>query len=80
MKNKIVILTDGRTTGRILDSILDNGSTYYLFLNFDNSRIYPIKPKDIFDIVDYKRDGGGEYIRSIENLHSDVETIIKFGL
>lgn len=47
MKDKIVTLNDGKTKCKILDKLLDNGTTYYLVINLETGRIYPIKPNTI---------------------------------
>lgn len=59
MKNKIVQLKDGRTTCRILDSIIINGNTMYLIMEFEKGVITTIKPTDIWDIVE--RNSSGEF-------------------
>lgn len=52
MKNKIVQLRDGKTTCRILDSIVHNGNTMYVVIDFNSKSITTIHPKDIWDIVE----------------------------
>ena len=72
MKNKIVQLRDGKTTCRILDTIVSNGNTFYLVIDFDTKTITKIDPNQIFDIV--QRDEGGEKYHSVKN------ELIKWGL
>jgi len=65
MKNKIVQLRDGTTTCRILDTIIKDGNTLYLVIDFESKYLSTIKPIDIFDIVEPNKEGGFHSIRDI---------------
>jgi hypothetical protein len=67
MKNKIVILRDGKTTLRIIDIIINKGDTEYLAIDFETTTITTIKPKDIYDILKIEGD----------KPHSDKNNIIE---
>jgi hypothetical protein len=52
MINKLVQLRDGRTICRVLDSIIYNGNTLYLVIDFNTRSVTTIIPKDIHDIME----------------------------
>jgi len=62
MKNKIVQLRNGQTICRILDTIIYNGDTLYLVIDFETKGIITIKPKDISDIVENDPDDKNNFI------------------
>ncbi len=63
MKNKIVLLKDGRTYCRILDTIVSNGNSWYLVIDFKSKSITKVDPKEVWDIVELDKDGKFQSIR-----------------
>jgi hypothetical protein len=74
MKNKIVLLKDGKTKCRILDAIIHNGDTKYLVIDYKTKGILTIFPQDIYDIY------GTSVATGYEEMHSIKDTILKMGL
>jgi hypothetical protein len=62
MINKIVELKDFKTRCRILDSIIYNGNTLYLVLDFRSKSITTISPKDVYDIVEIDPNDKNKFI------------------
>lgn len=63
MKNKIVLLRDGKSYCRILDTINYNGNSWYLVLDFKSKSITRVDPKEVWDIVEKNKEGGFVSIR-----------------
>jgi hypothetical protein len=54
MKNKIVEVNNNeRYHYKILDKVIENGSTYYLVLGYEDGKIFKIKPDSITKFVSY---------------------------
>lgn len=60
MKNKIVELRNGKTTCRILDTVISNGNSFYVALDFATKHIMLVNPREIWNIVE--KDKNGEYV------------------
>lgn len=71
MKNKIVLLKDGRTYCRILDTIICNGNSWYMVIDFKSKSITKVDPKDVWDIVEPDKEG---------KLHSIRDYLLEKGL
>lgn len=72
MKNKIVMLIDGKTKCRILDTIIYKGDTKYLVIEYKTKNILTIFPHHIYDIADIITDN--------EDLHSIKDSILRIGI
>lgn len=74
MKNRIVLLKDGNTKCRILDSVIHKGDTKYLVIEYKTKNIFTIFPQDIYDI--YETSVSTKH----KEYHSIKDEILKMGL
>jgi len=66
MKNKILLLR-GKIKCRVIDTILENGTTFYFVMDLNSEKLSLIKPRDVLDILN-------------NDLESNAQHIIKYGI